>query len=206
MHDRFALDGQPRGFAPDEDLNEVYPIKSRFIREVMRGYDHKGILVRGSLKPAPGAAHHWFTGERGFSGVLEISHYKWTASSLERIRSAYEIVSDAGVSWAVEYKRVLDHYDRYGRFAWETFGGRPWREFEPEPPAGNCAECGAAVSEAELAYSRQNFGRALCRRDQDAHPSTSVNSSSISLTVPASLNIRTSMMDRPGTLTDPNCG
>ena len=168
MHDRFALDGQPRGFAPDEDLNEVYPIKSRFIREVMRGYDHKGILVKGLLNPAPGAAHHWFTGERGFSGVLDISHYKWTASSLERVRSAYEIVSDAGVSWAVEYKRVLDHYDRYGRFAWETFGGRPWREFEPEPPAGNCAECGAAVSEAELAYSRQNFGRALCRRDQHA--------------------------------------
>ena len=53
MHDRFALDGQPRGFAPDEDLNEVYPIKSRFIREVMRGYDHKGILVKGSLNPAP---------------------------------------------------------------------------------------------------------------------------------------------------------
>jgi len=168
MHDRFALDGQPRGFAPDEDLNEVYPIKSRFIREVMRGYDHKGILVKGVLNPAPGAAHHWFTGERGFSGVLGISHYKWTASSLERVRSAYEIVSDAGISWAVEYKRVLDHYDRYGRFAWETFGGRRWREFEPEPPAGNCAECGAAVSEAELAYARQNFGRSLCRRDQDA--------------------------------------
>ena len=89
MHDRFALDGQPRGFAPDEDLNEVYPIKSRFIREVMRGYDHKGILVKGLLNPAPGAAHHWFTGERGFSGVLDISHYKWTASSLERVRSAY---------------------------------------------------------------------------------------------------------------------
>ena len=76
-------------------------------------------------------------------------------------------MSDAGVSWAVEYKRVLDHYDRYGRFAWETFGGRPWREFEREPPAGNCAECDAAVAEAELAYSRQNFGRALCRRDQE---------------------------------------
>ena len=75
---------------------------------------------------------------------------------------------DAGIGWAVEYQRVLDHYDRYGRFAWETFGGGPWREFEAEPPAGNCAECGAAVSEAELAYSGQNFGRALCRRDQDA--------------------------------------
>ena len=116
-----------------------------------------------------------------------------------------KIVSDAGIGWAVEYKRVLDHYDRYGRFAWETFGGGPWREFEPEPPAGNCAECGAAISEAELGYSRQNFGRALCRRDQSAHPSTSVNSSSISLTVAPSLNIKTSMMDSPSTLTDPNC-
>ena len=30
----------------------------------MRGYDHKGILVKGLLKPGPGAAHHWFIGER----------------------------------------------------------------------------------------------------------------------------------------------
>jgi hypothetical protein len=167
MHDRFALDGQPRGFKSDEDLNEVYPIKCRFIREVMHGCDHKGILVKGLLNPTPGAAHHRFTGERGFCGVLDISHYKWTDSSLERVRSAYEIVSDAGVSWAVEYKRVLDHYDQYGKFAWETFGGRPWYEFEPELPAANCVKCGAAISEAELTYSRQNFGRTLCRRDQD---------------------------------------
>ena len=168
MHDRFALDGQPRGFEPDDDLNDVYPIKSRFIREVMGGYDHKGILVKGLLEPAPRAGHHWFTDERAYSDVLDISHFKWTAPSLERVRSAYDIVSDAGVSWAVEYKRVLDHYDRYGRFAWETFGGKPWQEFESEPPAGNCEECGGAIAEAELAYSRQKFGKALCRRDQDA--------------------------------------
>jgi hypothetical protein len=23
----------------------------------------------------------------------------------------------------IEYKRVLKHYERYGRFAWEEFGG-----------------------------------------------------------------------------------
>jgi hypothetical protein len=166
MHDRFSLDGQPRGFSRDDALGDVYPIKSRFIREVMRGCDHKGILVKGALKPAPGAAHHWFADEQGFCDVLDISHYKWTSSSLDRLRAAYEIVRDAGITWAVDYHRALTHYDRHGRFAWETFGGKPWHQFVPEPPAAHCADCGAAISEAELAYSASLFGAALCRRDQ----------------------------------------
>jgi hypothetical protein len=34
-----------------------------------------------------------------------------------------QLNKEAGNPWHVEYKRVLDHYEQYGRFAWETFGG-----------------------------------------------------------------------------------
>jgi hypothetical protein len=32
-------------------------------------------------------------------------------------------VKEASVPWHVEYKRALDHYEQFSRFAWETFGG-----------------------------------------------------------------------------------
>jgi hypothetical protein len=164
MLDRFSLDGQPRDFAPDEDLSVTYPIKSRFIRNIMDGCDHKGILVKGYLKPA--AAHHRFEGERTFDRVLEISHYKWIGGSLDRLRVSHQIILDAGISWAMEHRRVFAHFEKYGRFAWETFGGRLAEEFQLEAPS-HCKDCGGAISEAEDAYSLDHFGIALCRTDQD---------------------------------------
>jgi hypothetical protein len=169
MHDRFSADGQARSFSPDARLSEVYPIKSRFIREVMKGCDHKGVLVKGHLKAPAGAIHHWFEGERVFREVLEISHYKWTSGSIDRLRESHRMVKRAKVSWAVEYQRALDHFDTFGRFAWETFGGRFSADFIPEPPAGWCADCGGAVSEAEYDYSSRRFGKILCRTDQSKH-------------------------------------
>jgi hypothetical protein len=79
------------------------------------------VLVKGRLRAA--AAHHIFERERVYSQQLEISHYKWTGSALERVRRAYEMAGAQGVPWAEEYKSILDHYEHHGRFAWETFGG-----------------------------------------------------------------------------------
>jgi hypothetical protein len=168
MHDRFSVDGRPRDFAPDADLQDVYPIKARFVREVMQGCDHKGVLVKGQLRPAPGKQHHVFAGELGYADVLEISHYRWTAAGLERVEVKRQIARDAGMPWDDAYQRALDHYARHGRFAWETFGGKPSHEFVPEPPPAHCDVCGAAMSEAELAYSSERFGRPLCRTHQAA--------------------------------------
>ena len=165
MLDRFSLDGQLTEFAPDADLSMVYPVKSRFIRNVMGGCDHKGVLVKGNVKPALGAGHHRFEGERTFAEVLPISHYKWIPGALDRLRASHRFVVDAGIPWAIEYQRALEHYEAHGRFAWETFGGKLAEEFELDPPE-LCAECGGAISEAEFAYSIAHFGRGLCRRDQ----------------------------------------
>jgi hypothetical protein len=95
--------------------------EARFIEKVMHGCDHKGILVKGRLRAA--GAHHVFEGEKLSSEVLEIAHYKWIAGAIDRLKSAIQLVKEAGIPWHVEYKRALDHYERYGRFAWETFGG-----------------------------------------------------------------------------------
>ena len=121
MLDRFALDGQPTPVRNDIPIDRQYPVRARFIQIVMDGADFKGVLVKGRLRPA--AAHHIFEEQRLYSQELDISHYKWTENSLERLRRAYEMVAAQGLLWAREYKSILEHYERHGRFAWETFGG-----------------------------------------------------------------------------------
>jgi Glycosyl transferase family 2 len=165
MLDRFARDGQPAEFGPGAELGALYPIKSRFIRNVMGGCDYKGVLVKGPLKPAAGAGHHRFDDERTWGQILEISHYKWIPGALDRLQASHQRVAAAGIAWAREYRRALDHYERHGRFAWETFGGKPAREFRLEPPP-LCTDCGGAISEDEFAFSLVRFGRGLCRTDQ----------------------------------------
>ena len=165
MHDRFSLDGSLAAFEEGSDLSAVFPVKSRFIREVMHGCDHKGVLVKGHLDSPPAAGHHRFNGERVAKRILEISHFKWIPGSVDRVRAAYRIVAELGISWAAEYKRVLDHYDAHGRFAWEEFGGQLADRFEVEPPA-RCTDCGAPVWDGERDYALQHFGTVLCRADQ----------------------------------------
>ena len=165
MLDRFSLVGQLTEFEPDSEISAVYPIKARFIQNVMGGCDHKGVLVKGHIKPTRGAGHHRFDGERTFREVLAISHYKWIPGAIDRLRASHRLVLDAGITWGIEYQRALEHYDAHGRFAWETFGGKLADEFELPSPA-LCAECGGAISEAELAYSVAHFGKGLCRTEQ----------------------------------------
>jgi len=121
MYDRFALDGKLVDPEQQMDFIRLFPIKARFIDRVMHGWDYKGILVKGHLRAA--IAHHTFEGENLFSEVLEIAHYKWITGAIDKLKSATHIVEDAGIPWHIEYKRALDHYERFGRFAWETFGG-----------------------------------------------------------------------------------
>jgi hypothetical protein len=123
MYDRFARSGELIDFEPSSDLSKNYPVRSRFTRDIMQGTDFKGVLIKGKLKGVPEGGHHGFIGERIFSKELEISHYKWNARAIDRVLSAYEALTEAGKPWAIEYKRVLEHYERHGRFAWEEFGG-----------------------------------------------------------------------------------
>jgi hypothetical protein len=88
----------------------------------MDGQDIKGVLVKGHLTSA--SAHHFFQDERPYSRVFDISHYKWLDHSLERVKLAYEISLSGQTGWEGEYERILQHYGRHGRFAWETFGGK----------------------------------------------------------------------------------
>jgi hypothetical protein len=123
MYDRFSIDGQLKTFDDDSELSALFPVRARFRSLVMRGNEFKGILVKGHLKSR--AAHHEFYDERPYSEMLEISHYKWNDRAVERTRLARDMCSVANSPWDFdgEFKRVLDHYDQHGRFAWETFGG-----------------------------------------------------------------------------------
>ena len=121
MWDRFAIDGRPRPVNPTTDLPARFPVRARFVRDVMEGTDIKGVIVKGHL--ASRGAHHLFEDERVASFELEISHFKWHGGALDRVRSAQRELTGADKHWADEYQRVLDHYAANGRFAWETFGG-----------------------------------------------------------------------------------
>ena len=130
MYDRFSADGQPRGFDSSTDLALLYPVKTRFIRDVIRGADWKGVLVKGDIRPA-GNFHNW-KGQIIHSQIITISHYKWTTDRIiDRVRTDYRITSEMGLPSTNEYKRVLDHCERHGRFAWEELGG----ELRTVPPS-----------------------------------------------------------------------
>jgi hypothetical protein len=122
MYDRFAANGQLVPFHEHSDLPSLYPVQARFVKEIMGGVDIKGVIVKGHLQS--GGAHHIFHGEIISPELLQISHYKWNDQGLARVRSAYEKLSDGGIGWANQYKKILDHFDAHGRFAWETFGGK----------------------------------------------------------------------------------
>ena len=123
MYDRFAIDGHLKTFDDNSELSAVFPVRARFRSLVMRGNEFKGVLVKGHLRSRH--AHHEFDDERPYSQMLEISHYKWNDRAIDRTRLGYEMCAAAGSPWDFdgEFKRVLDHYEQHGRFAWETFGG-----------------------------------------------------------------------------------
>lgn len=123
MYDRFAIDGQLKPFDDDSELSSLFPVRARFRSLVMRGNEFKGVVVKGHLRSEH--AHHQFYDERPYSKLLDISHYKWNDRAIERTRLAREMCSAANSPWDFdgEFRRVLDHYDQHGRFAWETFGG-----------------------------------------------------------------------------------
>jgi Glycosyl transferase family 2 len=136
MWDRFSEDGRVGPVTPGLALEEVYPIRARFIQNVMMGADFKGVLVKGHLESR--SAHHTFFSEIVCSHQLDLSHYKWTEGAIDRLRAAHQRVAAAGRPFALEYARVLDHYDQHGRFVWDKFGG----ELAPRASADEipCAE------------------------------------------------------------------
>lgn len=123
MYDRFSADGGLPEIKPGSRLPELFPVKSRFTRDVRQGADWKGVLVKGLRDSVPGWGHHLFKDERVCSLQLEISHYRWNQGTIERMEQVYRELTDAGVDWADEYKRVLDHYRQCNRFRWQEFGG-----------------------------------------------------------------------------------
>jgi hypothetical protein len=121
MYDRFSSDGSLAEVRPDSDPATIFPVRARFIRNVMAGLDHKGVLIRGHLRPA--IAHHQFDGEIVASTMLELAHYKWCLGAIDRLRARHQELLERGINFAGEYKKILDHYDQHGRFVWQEFGG-----------------------------------------------------------------------------------
>ncbi len=171
LFDRFSADGSLIDVPEDADLHRLYPIKARFTRHVRGGVDHKGALVKGHLKAMIGASHHRYCNEILCSEILEISHFKLIGGSIERMRISYQKIEQAGIEWGIGYKRILDHYEKYGRFAWETFGGQRCEDYVPKLEDA-CTDCLAPITEAEYQYSLAHFGKVLCRAHQRNYAQT----------------------------------
>ena len=121
MYDRFSFDGRLADVRPAADPAQVFPVEARFIRDVMGGNDNKGVLVKGRLRAITG--HHKFEGEILSPTVLKLNHYEWCTGAIGRLSTRYAKLLQAGIAFAGEYKKILDHYEQHGRFAWEEFGG-----------------------------------------------------------------------------------
>ena len=135
LHDRFSLTGQPVDIDRNADPARVYPVRARFVRDVMRGCDRKPVLVKGHLRTAPRSDRYVLAGERVASEVLEVDHYRWIGGSLELLNERSAVLRQTGVEWVDEFERAIRHYEANGRFAWDRFGGEvsePQREPAPE--------------------------------------------------------------------------
>jgi putative methyltransferase (TIGR04325 family) len=155
VRDRFSADGHQREVEPASDLAELFPVRSRFVRDVMQGCDYKAILVKGLLEGMHGADHHTLAGENVASSELVIDRYRWNRGSVERQRARAQTLEEAGVDSWIEYDRALQHYDAHGRFAWEEFGGElclPEWEFVPEGWARTAKIRGWRAEEVARAY------------------------------------------------------
>jgi hypothetical protein len=117
LYDRFSIDGKEAAVAPGTGLAEQYPVRARFIRDVMQGFDHKAVLVKGPAQSAGG------TVEKVASTTLEIEHYGWTEGTIERLTERCRALPETEVDVRMEYQRAIEHYEANGRFAWEKFGG-----------------------------------------------------------------------------------
>jgi transaldolase len=146
MYDRFTPDGHPSEVEPASDLAELFPVRSRFIRDVMRGWDQKAILVKGL---------HTLDGEHVASTELIIDRYKWIQGSVQRQRARARTSDEADGDWRREYDPALRHYDAHGRFAGEKLGGElclPEWEFVPEGWARSGKTRGWRAEEVARAY------------------------------------------------------
>lgn len=154
MWDRLSSDGRPAGFDATSDLTRVFPVRALLVKYVMFGRDDKSVLVKGLLRS--GGAHHWFHDEVACSRQLDISHYKWFEGAIGRVREAREKLTAANVSAAVEYARLLDHYEQHGRFVWEECSGE-----YVAPPLPASIHAGHMLSAAEITL----ISDAIARRD-----------------------------------------
>jgi len=96
-HDRFSADGHLLEVEPESDLAALFPVRARFVRDVMQGCEYKRVLVKGPLESMHGADQHMLDGEKVASGQLVIDRYVWTKGSVERLRALAQTLKEAGV-------------------------------------------------------------------------------------------------------------
>ena len=153
IHDRFSSSGHPLEVEPTSDLAELFPVRSRFVRDVLQACDRKAIIVKGLLEGMHTADQETLAGENVASTELVIDRYKWIRGSIEQQRA--RALEQTGIDRRIDYDRALQHYDAHGRFAWEKFGGElclPEWEFVAEGWARSGKIRGWRAEEVARAY------------------------------------------------------
>lgn len=119
MIDRVAADGGFPAIEARSDLWSLFPARCLLTKKLQGGVDFKCALVRGHLLPV--MAHHHVSGEKIASNTVEIHHFKWNSTAVPRMKAAIGQIKDVGLSWHVEYERVLAHLKTHGRIRWQDF-------------------------------------------------------------------------------------
>jgi hypothetical protein len=123
--DRIAADGRLVPIESGSPLWDQFPVAASVTREIPGGWVHKICAMRGDLRPGDGGSHgldydvdgfrKFATAHRdprGLPGYMEIHHFKWDETLLQRTIEKLEGYggdrdSEEGPYW--EYERLLAH-------------------------------------------------------------------------------------------------
>ncbi len=107
--DRIASDGSLAPLSMDRSVWEQYPIGARLTHAVLGACDEKVVLSRAAI-PLGGGHHAPKVEATPLEGVeVEVHHFKWDASVVERCRWHRDAYKDVGDPWWRECQRFLDY-------------------------------------------------------------------------------------------------
>ena len=117
--DRVAVDGSLAPFSPERPVWETYPIACDTNRRLGGGDPRKVAMARGDVV-VTGGKHALVdtAGRRTIAGWVQIHHFKWDASVIERLRFRVRPEWRAKCPWWTESQQLLDYFAAHdGGFA-----------------------------------------------------------------------------------------
>jgi hypothetical protein len=113
--DRIAADFSLAPFDPERSVWETFP-RTFAVSAALAGADPRKVtLARGRIHVGDGNHFPLTNGSlRTLTGWVQVHHFKWNATLIERLRYWVRPEWQAKCSWWVEWKRLLEYFAAHG--------------------------------------------------------------------------------------------